>query len=84
MPMLLVRVMNMLVFDIQVHVEVREENAFNIHMFCSRRPGLLLSTTRALDSLGLDIQQAVISCVNGFALDIFRAEVCIYLLLMCK
>nr|AWS00937.1 inducer of CBF expression 1b [Catharanthus roseus] len=57
-----------------VHVEVREENAFNIHMFCSRRPGLLLSTTRALDSLGLDIQQAVISCVNGFALDIFRAE----------
>lgn len=57
-----------------VHVEVREENAFNIHMFCTRRPGLLLSTIRALDSLGLDIQQAVISCFNGFALDIFRAE----------
>ncbi|KAG0489891.1 hypothetical protein HPP92_006757 [Vanilla planifolia] len=29
---------------------------------------------RALDGLGLDIQQAVISCFNGFALDVFRAE----------
>lgn len=47
----------------------------NIHMFCGRRPGLLLSTVRALDNLGLDIQQAVISCFNGFAMDIFRAEV---------
>lgn len=47
----------------------------NIHMFCARRPGLLLSTMRALDNLGLDIQQAVISCFNGFALDVFRAEV---------
>lgn len=44
-------------------------------MFCARRPGLLLSTLRALDNLGLDIQQAVISCFNGFALDIFQAEV---------
>lgn len=47
----------------------------NIHMFCGRRPGLLLSTMRTLDSLGLDIQQAVISCFNGFAMDVFRAEV---------
>ncbi|MFS7964024.1 hypothetical protein Hanom_Chr08g00745231 [Helianthus anomalus] len=45
-------------------------------MFCSRRPGLLLSTIRAIDGLGLDIQQAVISCFNGFALDVFRAEQC--------
>lgn len=44
-------------------------------MFCARRPGLLLSTMMALDNLGLDIQQAVISCFNGFAMDIFRAEV---------
>ena len=47
----------------------------NIHMFCGRRPGLLLSTMRALDNLGLDVQQAVVSCFNGFALDVFRAEV---------
>ncbi|TYJ99281.1 transcription factor ICE1-like isoform X1 [Cucumis melo var. makuwa] len=60
----------------RVEVRVREGRAVNIHMFCGRRPGLLLSTVRALDNLGLDIQQAVISCFNGFAMDIFRAEQC--------
>ncbi|KAI3688631.1 hypothetical protein L2E82_46351 [Cichorium intybus] len=60
----------------RVEVRQREGRAVNIHMFCSRRPGLLLTTMRALDNLGLDIQQAVISCFNGFALDIFRAEQC--------
>ncbi|KAI4387681.1 hypothetical protein MLD38_000094 [Melastoma candidum] len=60
----------------RVEVRVREGRAVNIHMFCSRRPGLLLSTMRALDNLGLDVQQAVISCFNGFALDVFRAEQC--------
>nr|WIE96073.1 basic helix-loop-helix transcription factor [Loropetalum chinense var. rubrum] len=58
----------------RVEVRLREGRAVNIHMFCGRRPGLLLSTMRALDNLGLDIQQAVISCFNGFAMDIFRAE----------
>ncbi|KAK2662248.1 hypothetical protein Ddye_000822 [Dipteronia dyeriana] len=58
----------------RVEVKVREGRAVNIHMFCGRRPGLLLSTMKALDSMGLDIQQAVISCFNGFAMDIFRAE----------
>lgn len=60
----------------KVEVRLREGRAVNIHMFCARRPGLLLSTMRALDNLGLDIQQAVISCFNGFALDVFRAEQC--------
>ncbi|XP_038989364.1 transcription factor ICE1 [Phoenix dactylifera] len=60
----------------RVEVRVREGRAVNIHMFSARRPGLLLSTMRALDGLGLDIQQAVISCFNGFALDVFRAEQC--------
>lgn len=54
---------------------MREGQAVNIHMFCARRPGILLSTMRALDSLGLDIEQAVISCFDGFAMDVFRAEV---------
>ncbi|XP_016735307.1 transcription factor SCREAM2 isoform X2 [Gossypium hirsutum] len=58
----------------QVEVRLREGRAVNIHMFCARRAGLLLSTMRALDNLGLDIQQAVINCFNGFALDVFRAE----------
>lgn len=65
-----------MLFPTQVEVRVREGRAVNIHMFCSRRPGLLLSTMRALDNLGLDVQQAVISCFNGFAMDVFRAEVC--------
>uniref|UniRef100_A0ACD5WLY2 Uncharacterized protein n=1 Tax=Avena sativa TaxID=4498 RepID=A0ACD5WLY2_AVESA len=59
-----------------VEVRMREGHAVNIHMFCARRPGILLSTMRALDSLGLDIEQAVISCFNGFAMDVFRAEQC--------
>ncbi|KAH9310001.1 hypothetical protein KI387_037912, partial [Taxus chinensis] len=59
-----------------VEVKTRDGRALNIHMFCARRPGLLLSTMRALDELGLDVQQAVISCFNGFALDVFRAEQC--------
>ncbi|KAK7291521.1 hypothetical protein RIF29_06733 [Crotalaria pallida] len=58
----------------RVEVRVREGRAVNIHMFCGRKPGLLLSTMRALDNLGLDIQQGVISYFNGFAMDIFRAE----------
>uniref|UniRef100_A0A453GE91 Plant bHLH transcription factor ACT-like domain-containing protein n=1 Tax=Aegilops tauschii subsp. strangulata TaxID=200361 RepID=A0A453GE91_AEGTS len=58
-----------------VEVRMREGQAVNIHMFCARRPGILLSTMRALDSLGLDIEQAVISCFDGFAMDVFRAEV---------
>lgn len=58
----------------RVEVKTRDGRSLNIHMFCARRPGLLLSTMRALDELGLDVQQAVISCFNGFALDVFRAE----------
>ncbi|GAA0175773.1 DNA-binding transcription factor [Lithospermum erythrorhizon] len=60
----------------RVEVRLREGRAVNIHMFCNRKPGILLSTMRALDNLGLDVQQAVISCFNGFAMDIFRAEQC--------
>lgn len=60
---------------VQVEVRMREGHAVNIHMFCARKPGILLSTMRALDSLGLDIEQAVISCFSGFAMDVFRAEV---------
>lgn len=58
----------------KVEVDTREGRALNIHMVCSKQPGLLLATVKKLDELGLDIQQAVVSCFNGFALDIFRAE----------
>ncbi|KAF2558107.1 hypothetical protein F2Q68_00013270 [Brassica cretica] len=58
----------------RIAVTLREGKAVNIHMFSGRRPGLLLFTMRALDDLGLDVQQAMISCSNGFAWDVFRAE----------
>ncbi|XLR15796.1 hypothetical protein S83_043734 [Arachis hypogaea] len=60
----------------RVEVGLREGRGVNIHMFCDQKPGLLLSTLTTLDNLGLDIQQAVISFFNGFAMDIFRAEQC--------
>ncbi|XP_076942661.1 transcription factor ICE1-like [Bidens hawaiensis] len=59
-----------------VEVSQREGRAVNIHMVCSRRPGLLQSTIKGLEDLGLDVQQAVISCFDGFVLDVFRAEQC--------
>ncbi|KQJ88406.1 transcription factor SCREAM2 isoform X2 [Brachypodium distachyon] len=58
-----------------VQVRLREGEAYNIHMLCARRPGLLHSTLTAIDSLNLDVQQAVISCFNGFVMDVFKAEV---------
>lgn len=54
---------------------MREGRAVNIHMFCPRRPGLLLNAMKAIEGLGLDVQQAVASCFNGFTLDVFKAEV---------
>lgn len=59
-------------------MRLRDGRGISIHMFCGSRPGILLSAMRAMDNLGLDIQQAVISCFNGFALDVFRAEVTIF------
>ncbi|XP_076943559.1 transcription factor ICE1-like isoform X1 [Bidens hawaiensis] len=59
-----------------VEVSQREGRAVNIHMVCSRRPGLLMSTIKGLEDIGLDLQQAVVSCFDGFVLDVFRAEQC--------
>ncbi|KAJ6834740.1 putative transcription factor ICE1 [Iris pallida] len=53
----------------RVEVKVREDRAVNIHMSCANRPGVLLSTMRKLDAMGLDVQQAVTSSFDGFQLD---------------
>ncbi|KAL8154145.1 hypothetical protein V2J09_011905 [Rumex salicifolius] len=58
----------------RIEVRLREGKTMNIHMFCGKKPGLLLSTMKALDNVGLDVQQAVINCFNGFTMDIFHAE----------
>ena len=62
----------------QVEVRVREGGIVNIHIICASKPGVLVSTMMALDSLGLDVHQANISCFNDFSLDVFKAEVYIY------
>ena len=63
----------------QVEVNTREGKALNIHMFCSKKAGMLLSTISALDGVVLDVKQAVIRCFNGFALEVLQAEVMKYL-----
>ncbi|BAT73156.1 hypothetical protein VIGAN_01061700 [Vigna angularis var. angularis] len=52
------------------------EGGVKIQMCCERKPGLLLCTMRALDNLGIDIHQAVITYFNGFSMDILRAQIC--------
>lgn len=49
-----------------------------VQICCSTKPGLLLSTVSALEALGLDIQQCVISCFNDFAFQASCSEVCFY------
>ncbi|PKI64855.1 hypothetical protein CRG98_014770 [Punica granatum] len=39
-----------------------------IEVCCAMKPELLLSTVNRLDSLGLEIEQCVISCFNDFAM----------------
>ncbi|KAF7052393.1 hypothetical protein CFC21_060496 [Triticum aestivum] len=57
-----------------VEVKLREGRVVNIRMMCSRRPGVVHSSLKALEGLGLDVQQAVISYFNDFTLDVFKAE----------
>ncbi|TVU24586.1 hypothetical protein EJB05_27033, partial [Eragrostis curvula] len=38
----------------------------------AQQPGVSL---RSIENLGFDVQQAVISCFNGFSLDVFKDEV---------
>ncbi|KAE8100781.1 hypothetical protein FH972_018641 [Carpinus fangiana] len=59
----------------RVEIAVREGRAVQIHVCCEHKPGILVSTMRAINNLGLDIQQ-VISCSNGFVMNIYRAEQC--------
>ncbi|VAI93826.1 unnamed protein product [Triticum turgidum subsp. durum] len=46
----------------------RKEGDTRVEVYCAAKPGLLLSTVGTLDTLGLDIQQCVVSCFNDFAM----------------
>ncbi|KQK16691.1 transcription factor bHLH93 [Brachypodium distachyon] len=49
-------------------VERKEKDDTRVEIYCAAKPGLLLSTVSTLDTLGLDIQQCVVSCFNDFAM----------------
>ncbi|XP_066377822.1 transcription factor BHLH3-like [Miscanthus floridulus] len=49
-------------------VERKEGGDTRVEIYCAAKPGLLLSTVSTLDTLGLDIQQCVISCFNDFGM----------------
>ncbi|KAI3417358.1 BHLH domain-containing protein [Psidium guajava] len=56
-------------FDVE-----RRDVETRIEICCATKPGLLLSTVSKLESLGLDIQDCVISCFNDFAMQASCSE----------
>lgn len=59
---------------LQFEVERRNEDT-RIKICCAAKPGLLLSTVKTLEALGLEIQQCVISCFNDFGMQASCSEV---------
>ncbi|KAI4996125.1 hypothetical protein ZWY2020_041266 [Hordeum vulgare] len=45
-----------------------EEGDTRVEIYCAAMPGLLVSTVSTLDTLGLDIQQCIVSCFNDYAM----------------
>ena len=60
---------------VQFDVERKEGGDTRVEIYCAAKPGLLLSTVSTLDTLGLDIQQCVISCFNDFGMHASCSEV---------
>ncbi|XP_042519733.1 transcription factor bHLH93-like [Macadamia integrifolia] len=56
-------------FDVQ-----RRNDDTRLEICCAGKPGLLLSTVTTLETLGLEIQQCVISCFNDFAMNASCSE----------
>jgi hypothetical protein len=68
---------------VQFDVERKEGGDTRVEIYCAAKPGLLLSTVSTLDTLGLDIQQCVISCFNDFGMHASCSEVPAYPLVRC-
>lgn len=62
------------IFALQFEVERRNEDT-RIDICCATKPGLLLSSVTTLETLGLEIQQCVISCFNDFTMQASCSEV---------
>ncbi|KAM0945378.1 putative transcription factor bHLH family [Dioscorea sansibarensis] len=56
-------------FDVE-----RRERDTRIEICCAAKSGLLLSTVSTLESLGLEIQQCVVSCFNDFGMQASCSE----------
>jgi len=57
-------------------IDRRDEDT-RVDICCSPKPGLLLSTVNTLETLGLEIEQCVISCFSDFSLQASCSEVSI-------
>ncbi|KAI3883602.1 hypothetical protein MKX03_016284 [Papaver bracteatum] len=57
-------------FDVE-----RRRNDTRVEVCCAGKPGLLLSTVTAIETLGLEIQQCVISSFNDFSMQASCSEV---------
>ncbi|KAK7385430.1 hypothetical protein VNO78_31148 [Psophocarpus tetragonolobus] len=55
-------------------VERRNVNNTRVEICCAGKPDLLLSTVNTLETLGLEIQQCVISCFNDFTVQASCSE----------
>ncbi|KAJ8762449.1 hypothetical protein K2173_007888 [Erythroxylum novogranatense] len=52
----------------------RRNAGTRIEICCAGKPGLLLSTVKTLEALGVEIQQCVISCFNEFSMQASCSE----------
>ncbi|KAI3978629.1 hypothetical protein MKX01_015804 [Papaver californicum] len=57
-------------FDVE-----RRRNDTRVEVYCAGKPGLLLSTVTAIETLGLEIQQCVISSFSDFSMQASCSEV---------
>ncbi|XP_076891954.1 transcription factor SCREAM2-like [Bidens hawaiensis] len=58
----------------RIEVRKREGGIVIIHMRCSWRPGLLHSIAKTLNNLGIDSQDVVYNCLDGFILNLYRGQ----------
>uniref|UniRef100_A0ACD5WVW9 Uncharacterized protein n=1 Tax=Avena sativa TaxID=4498 RepID=A0ACD5WVW9_AVESA len=55
-------------------VEKRGDGSTSIEICCTTTPGVLLSTVSALEVLGLEIEQCVVSCFSDFGMQAFCSQ----------
>lgn len=59
----------------QFDVEKRGNGSTRIEICCPTNPGVLLSTVSALEVLGLEIEQCVVSCFSDFGMQASCSQV---------